>query len=38
MQRLKDAAEKAKCDLSSTTQTDINLPFIASGRQWSRAI
>lgn len=28
LQRLKDAAETAKCELSSTLQTDINLPFI----------
>ena len=31
MQRLKDAAEKAKMELSSTTQTTINLPFISAG-------
>jgi molecular chaperone DnaK len=30
MQRLKDAAEKAKCDLSSLNVTEINLPFIAN--------
>src|SRR3954463_16771808 len=30
MQRLKEAAEKAKMELSSTTQTDINLPFITA--------
>jgi molecular chaperone DnaK len=30
LQRLKDAAEKAKIELSSTTQTDINLPFITA--------
>jgi molecular chaperone DnaK len=30
MQRLKDAAEKAKCDLSSRDVTEINLPFIAT--------
>ncbi len=30
MQRLKEAAEKAKCDLSSMTETQINLPFIYS--------
>jgi molecular chaperone DnaK len=30
MQRLKDAAEKAKCDLSASRQTEINLPFIIS--------
>ncbi|VDL66469.1 unnamed protein product, partial [Nippostrongylus brasiliensis] len=28
MQRLREAAEKAKCELSSTTQTDINLPYL----------
>jgi len=30
MQRLKEACEKAKIDLSSTTQTDVNLPFITA--------
>src|SRR6202163_205628 len=30
LQRLKDAAEKAKIELSSTTQTTINLPFITA--------
>jgi molecular chaperone DnaK len=28
MQRVREAAEKAKCELSSTTQTDINLPYV----------
>lgn len=28
LQRLKESAETAKCELSSTLQTDINLPFI----------
>ncbi|MDP6958661.1 MAG: molecular chaperone DnaK [Planctomycetota bacterium] len=28
MQRLKEACEKAKCELSSLTETEINLPFI----------
>uniref|UniRef100_A0A182SYR1 Heat shock 70 kDa protein cognate 5 n=1 Tax=Anopheles maculatus TaxID=74869 RepID=A0A182SYR1_9DIPT len=28
MQRLKEAAEKAKCELSSSVQTDINLPYL----------
>ncbi len=28
LQRLKEAAEKAKCELSSSMSTDINLPFI----------
>lgn len=31
LQRLKDAAEKAKMELSSTSQTNINLPFISAG-------
>jgi len=30
LQRLKEAAEKAKMELSSTQQTDINLPFITA--------
>ncbi len=30
LQRLKEAAEKAKCELSSTTETEINLPFITA--------
>jgi molecular chaperone DnaK len=32
LQRLKEAAEKAKIELSSTTQTEINLPFITADR------
>ncbi|PIR74342.1 MAG: molecular chaperone DnaK [Candidatus Magasanikbacteria bacterium CG10_big_fil_rev_8_21_14_0_10_47_10] len=31
LQRVKDAAEKAKIELSSTPETDINEPFITSG-------
>jgi molecular chaperone DnaK len=31
LQRLKEAAEKAKIELSSTTSTEINLPFISAG-------
>ena len=31
LQRVKDAAEKAKIELSSTTQTEINQPFITQG-------
>ncbi|WP_170340730.1 molecular chaperone DnaK [Ruegeria arenilitoris] len=31
LQRLKEAAEKAKIELSSTTQTEINQPFISMG-------
>ncbi|MBT3205288.1 MAG: molecular chaperone DnaK [Gammaproteobacteria bacterium] len=30
MQRLKEAAEKAKIELSSSTQTDVNLPYITA--------
>ena len=30
LQRLKEAAEKAKCELSSTMETEINLPFITA--------
>ncbi len=30
LQRLKEAAEKAKCELSTTMQTNINLPFITA--------
>ena len=30
LQRLKEAVEKAKCELSSTMQTEINLPFITA--------
>jgi len=31
LQRLKEAAERAKIELSSTMTTDVNLPFIAAG-------
>jgi len=31
LQRLKEAAERAKCELSSVLETTINLPFIAAG-------
>jgi molecular chaperone DnaK len=30
LQRLKEAAEKAKCELSTSPQTDINLPFVTA--------
>ncbi len=30
LQRLKEAAERAKCELSSTMTTDVNLPFITA--------
>jgi molecular chaperone DnaK len=33
LQRLKEAAEKAKCELSSAMETDINLPFITADQQ-----
>jgi molecular chaperone DnaK len=32
LQRLKEAAEKAKIELSSTSQTEINLPFITADK------
>ncbi|WP_020168981.1 molecular chaperone DnaK [Candidatus Pelagibacter communis] len=32
LQRLKEAAEKAKIELSSTEQTDVNLPFITADK------
>ena len=31
LQRLKEAAEKAKCELSTSQSSDINLPFISMG-------
>jgi molecular chaperone DnaK len=30
MQRVKEAAEKAKCELSSAQQTDVNLPYVTA--------
>ena len=36
LQRLKDAAEKAKCDLSSMQTTEVNLPFIANDENGPR--
>jgi molecular chaperone DnaK len=30
LQRLKEAAEKAKCELSTASETDVNLPFITA--------
>ncbi len=32
LQRLREAGEKAKCELSSTMETQINLPFITADR------
>ena len=37
LQRLKEAAEKAKMELSSTQQTDINLPFITADQSGPEA-
>jgi molecular chaperone DnaK len=36
LQRLKEASEKAKMELSSTMQTDINLPFITATQEGPR--
>ena len=36
LQRLKEAAEKAKHELSSSLETEINLPFIATSPRASR--
>ncbi len=33
LQRLKDASEKAKCELSALTETEVNLPFIITSPQ-----
>jgi molecular chaperone DnaK len=38
LQRIKEAAERAKRELSFTTQTDINLPFISSDQSSSKHI
>ncbi len=32
LQRIREAAEKAKCELSTATETDINLPFITADK------
>ena len=32
LQRVKEAAEKAKCELSSTVETEVNLPFITADK------
>ena len=37
LQRLKEAAEKAKIELSSSVETDINLPFITADASGSEA-
>jgi molecular chaperone DnaK len=36
LQRLKEAAEKAKCELSTTLQTSLNLPFITADQSGPR--
>lgn len=36
LQRLKEAAEKAKCELSSTHETTISLPFITSNKDGAK--
>jgi molecular chaperone DnaK len=36
LQRLKEAAERAKCELSATEETTINLPFISADRTGPR--
>ena len=38
MQRLKDEAEKAKKELSSTNQTEINLPFITADEEGPKLV
>ena len=37
LQRLKEAAERAKHELSSATETEINLPFITADRAGPQA-
>ena len=37
LQRLKEAAEKAKCELSTAMETDINLPFITADQSGPEA-
>ena len=38
LQRLREAAEKAKKELSSSTTTNINLPFITANADWPEAL
>jgi len=38
LQRLKEAAERAKKDLSQATRLDINLPFINGRCFWTQAL
>ena len=37
LQRLKEAAEKAKIELSSSAQTEINLPYVTAN-EWAKAL
>ena len=38
LQRLKEAAEKAKIELSSSTQTEINLPYVTATDSGSKTL
>ena len=38
LQRLKEAAEKAKVELSSSAQTDVNLPFVTATQDGPKAL
>uniref|UniRef100_A0A2K5S0H7 Heat shock 70 kDa protein 9 n=1 Tax=Cebus imitator TaxID=2715852 RepID=A0A2K5S0H7_CEBIM len=38
LQRVQEAAEKAKCELSSSVQTDINLPFLLTCAQFEEIV
>jgi len=38
LQRLKEAAEKAKCELSTTMQTEIHLPFITADKSGTKTL
>ena len=38
LQRLKEAAEKAKIELSSSTETEVNLPFITADQTGPKAL
>jgi molecular chaperone DnaK (HSP70) len=38
LQRLKEASEKAKIELSTVMQTEINLPYLTADANWSQAL
>ena len=38
LQRLKEAAEKAKIELSSSASTEINLPYITATLHWTKTL